>query len=38
LYKARQPTEMEPIPLKAIPYSLWANREPGEMRVWIREG
>jgi DUF1680 family protein len=22
---------------KAIPYALWANREPGEMRVWIRE-
>ena len=27
-----------PVALKAIPYSLWANREPGEMRVWIREG
>ncbi len=24
-------------PLRAIPYYLWANREPGEMRVWIRE-
>jgi DUF1680 family protein len=22
---------------KAIPYYLWANRAPGEMRVWIRE-
>lgn len=22
---------------KAIPYCFWANREPGEMRVWIRE-
>ena len=22
--------------LKAIPYFLWANREPGEMRVWLR--
>ena len=21
---------------RAIPYYLWANREPGEMRVWIR--
>ena len=21
---------------KAIPYHLWANRAPGEMRVWIR--
>lgn len=22
---------------KAIPYSFWANRQPGEMRVWVRE-
>jgi len=21
---------------KAIPYFVWANRRPGEMRVWIR--
>jgi DUF1680 family protein len=28
----------KPVLLKAIPYSLWANREPGEMLVWIREG
>ncbi len=26
-----------PFRFKAIPYYLWANREPGEMRVWIRE-
>lgn len=26
-----------PISFKAIPYAFWANREPGEMRVWIRE-
>jgi uncharacterized protein len=26
-----------PVALKAIPYYLWANRQPGEMRVWIRE-
>lgn len=26
-----------PFEFKAIPYALWANREPGEMRVWIRE-
>lgn len=26
-----------PFEFKAIPYFLWANREPGEMRVWIRE-
>jgi DUF1680 family protein len=29
--------ERSPFSLKAIPYYLWANREPGEMRVWIRE-
>jgi len=22
---------------KAIPYCFWANRQPGEMRVWVRE-
>jgi DUF1680 family protein len=22
---------------KAIPYFMWANRQPGEMLVWIRE-
>jgi DUF1680 family protein len=26
-----------PFTFKAIPYFLWANRDPGEMRVWIRE-
>ncbi len=26
-----------PTSFKAIPYAFWANREPGEMRVWIRE-
>jgi DUF1680 family protein len=33
------PTEAreEEFPLKAIPYYAWANREPGEMTVWIRE-
>jgi hypothetical protein len=25
------------VPLRAIPYFLWANRGPGEMRVWVRE-
>lgn len=23
--------------LKAIPYCFWANRQPGEMRVWVHE-
>ncbi|MBI5959316.1 MAG: hypothetical protein HY866_11310, partial [Chloroflexi bacterium] len=26
-----------PFQFKAIPYYLWANRAPGEMRVWMRE-
>ncbi|WP_284640051.1 glycoside hydrolase family 127 protein [Paenibacillus silviterrae] len=26
----------EPITLKAVPYYLWGNRQPGEMTVWIR--
>jgi DUF1680 family protein len=26
-----------PFEFKAIPYCFWANRQPGEMRVWIRE-
>ena len=38
LYRPVCPNEMERFRFKAIPYSLWANREPGEMRVWIRDG
>ncbi len=26
-----------PFTFRAIPYAFWANRQPGEMRVWIRE-
>jgi hypothetical protein len=26
-----------PFTFKAVPYCFWANREPGEMRVWLRE-
>ena len=26
------------VALTAVPYYAWDNREPGEMRVWIREG
>ncbi|HEX2907322.1 MAG TPA: beta-L-arabinofuranosidase domain-containing protein [Phototrophicaceae bacterium] len=37
-----QPQAVQPIldskfTFKAIPYGFWANREPGEMRVWLRE-
>lgn len=29
--------ELEYFDFKAIPYFAWANREPGEMVVWVRE-
>lgn len=29
---------IRPIEITAIPYCLWDNREPGEMRVWLRTG
>ncbi|MBK8136231.1 MAG: glycoside hydrolase family 127 protein [Chloroflexi bacterium] len=39
LYKPQYGLEYDdmPITFQAIPYSLWANRQPGEMRVWVRE-
>jgi DUF1680 family protein len=33
---ATTPFKHEAFTFKAIPYALWANRQPGEMRVWIR--
>ncbi|MBB6673505.1 glycoside hydrolase family 127 protein [Cohnella nanjingensis] len=36
LYRT-EPPEPAPQRLLAVPYSLWGNREPGEMLVWIRE-
>ena len=27
-----------PIRIRLIPYFAWANRSPGEMRVWLRLG
>lgn len=35
LYRGTAPAE-EAVQLTAIPYALWDNREPGEMRVWLR--
>ena len=29
-------TKHKAVPFKAIPYFLWANRDPGEMIVWLR--
>ena len=36
LYSAERAIEVEPARLTWIPYYSWANRAPGEMRVWIR--
>lgn len=36
LYKADS-TPVKSVPIMAIPYCLWGNRKPGEMRVWIRQ-
>jgi uncharacterized protein len=35
LYRTEPPTTRD-IELLAIPYYAWANRTPGEMRVWLR--
>ncbi len=32
LYEATR----RPVPLTAVPYYAWANREPGRMQVWLR--
>jgi DUF1680 family protein len=36
LYRSAPPAEM-PVEIVAVPYYAWANREPGDMLVWIRE-
>lgn len=35
LYSDQEPQEQE-VAITAIPYCVWDNREPGEMRVWLR--
>ena len=35
LYRPLQPDEKS-INIKAVPYCMWGNREPGEMQVWTR--
>ena len=35
LYSSQPPAHKE-IALTAVPYCVWDNREPGEMRVWLR--
>ena len=41
LYSARVnlgPPSSGGVQITAVPYYAWANREPGQMRVWLREG
>ena len=37
LYRSNPPAVL-PATLTAVPYYVWANREPGGMSVWVREG
>ncbi|MDQ2886279.1 MAG: glycoside hydrolase family 127 protein [Chloroflexota bacterium] len=37
LYRSRLPS-LDTGTITAIPYYAWDNRQPGEMRVWLREG
>ncbi len=40
LYRTATPDvavpQATPVPLTAVPYYAWANREPGRMQVWLR--
>ena len=36
LYSTAPPGELS-VTLTALPYYLWANRQPGSMQVWIAE-
>ena len=36
-YSGRADIKSQSFAFRAIPYYLWANRAPGEMRVWIRQ-
>jgi uncharacterized protein len=35
LYSEFQPQELKPLNVKFIPYSVWQNRGPSEMSVWL---
>lgn len=35
LYRQVQPAALKPVPVKLIPYSVWQNRGPSEMSVWL---
>jgi DUF1680 family protein len=32
------PPSRRPVALTAVPYFSWANRQPGQMAVWLRQG
>lgn len=36
LYRVEGSSRLRTVPFKAVPYAMWANRDPGEMVVWIR--
>jgi DUF1680 family protein len=38
LYRPLSETSAKPVKIKAIPYCLWDNREPGAMTVWLPRG
>ncbi len=35
LYRDFKPVELEPVKVRLIPYSVWQNRGPSEMSVWL---
>jgi DUF1680 family protein len=39
LYQPQDAANLQrtPFEFRAVPYFMWSNREPGEMRVWVRE-
>jgi DUF1680 family protein len=38
LYREFQPADLRPVNVRFIPYSVWANRGPSEMSVWLPRG
>jgi DUF1680 family protein len=35
LYREFQPPDLKPVNVRFIPYSVWGNRGPSEMSVWL---
>ena len=35
LYRESKPDNLKPVSVKFIPYSVWQNRGPSEMSVWL---